>query len=154
MESAEIWEAWTKHRKAPHMPLGEAQRREATCPWPHSMPIAYIGPEPSSQLCSGALSMQMACVLSRSPNQPCPREAFQCHPSLHRGRRAPRPHTQRHLRLQKEGPWCCPAGESVGLTDSDWGKGHLRPLPGTVLIPEQLPALHGCEADPEGWWLF
>lgn len=151
MESTEIWEAWTKHRKAPRMPLGEAQRREATCPWPHSMPIAYIGPEPRSQLCSGALSVQMACVLSRSPNQPCPRELSSALPASTVGGEPPGLSLSATLGCRRRGRG---AARLESLWDNDGGKGHLRPLPGTVLIPEQLPALRGCEADPEGWLLF
>lgn len=134
-ESAEIWEAWTKHRKGPRMPLGEAQRREATCPRPHSMPIAYIGPEPRSQLCSDALSMQMAYVLSCSPNQSCPRESFQCHPSLHHRRWEASPPV-----LLLSATFGCRrrgrgAAQLESLWDCDGGKGHLRPLLGAVLTP-------------------
>lgn len=146
--------AWTKHRKGRHTPLEGTQRRGAMCPWPHSMLIAYIGPEPRSYLWSGALSMPGSlCSLSRSPNQRCPQESFQCHPSFQSGRPAPQASSlSTTFGCRRKGHGASAKLES--LQDGDGAKGHLRLLLGAALIPEQLPALRGYEADPEWRLLF
>lgn len=75
-------------------------------------------------LCSLSLSQP---ILSSGefpvPSQPPPWEV---------GGEPPRPLTQHQFWLQKEGLWCCPAGESVGLR---WGKGSPEASPGRSPYP-------------------
>lgn len=139
--------AWTKHRQGPHTPLGETQRRKATCPWPHSMLTAYTGPEPSSYLWLVLFPCQMACVLALALlNQPVLGKVSIVIPACVVGDESPRsPHSVPPLVLLTSWRIC---------GDGDGERGRLRLLLGAGLILEQLPALHGYEADPEWRLLF
>lgn len=108
-------------------------------PMAHSMLRECIGPEPRSCLWSGSPSKpQGSCpAVSFSPANLVLREVSSVIEASTVGGEFPGGLTQYCLWLRKERPGASEKLRSLG--DGDEGRGHLRLLSGTILIPEHLP---------------